>query len=197
MIFWLASLTLSLIPVAKQYPGFSFGSKNAQIQIDLYVDLICPDCATIWSIVKQVMDKYKTQVHVQMHCYDLCYHKWAYLVARGLYALNAISEEKAKMMIDGLFINHDQTQFAVPESEKNMTDTLVNYVTTTYEVEKTDFMDKFASSDVVTNTRVDYKYSQIKGLHGTPTVYINGGSSSLNETSTFEDWTTEIDSLLT
>ena len=45
-------------------------------------------------------------------------------------------------------------------------------------------------------TRVEFKYSLIRNLKGTPTVYINGVESDLNDQSSLDDWVDTINGLL-
>lgn len=195
----LLAVAQSLIPIPKGQPGIHFGPATALINVELFVDAVCPDCATIWPIVEQVLAKYPT-VNVQVHWLDLPTHTWAFAVSRAAFAAKSISEELAQKVVTGLFGNHEQDQFGtsklmnVPESQ--VIPMILRWVSDTYNVDYSQIEMAYESVDVQMATRIDYKYSYIRNLPGTPTVYVNGAQTTLNEGSTFDDWCTLIDSLL-
>ena len=40
------------------YDGFKRGSSSAPIQLEIFVDLKCPDCKAVWPTIKAVADAY-------------------------------------------------------------------------------------------------------------------------------------------
>jgi hypothetical protein len=146
------------------------------------------------------MQKYPTQVNLQVHFLELPSHTWAFAVTRGIYAVKAISEDKARKAIAGLFGKHEQSQFSTsalsntPESQ--VTGKVLNWAAITYGISYADLEKKWQSSEVVMAARIDFKYSYIRHVPGTPTVFFNGEQTNLNEMSTLNDWVRLIDSLL-
>lgn len=196
----LLSLSLSLIPVPNRPSGVRYGPADAQINIEIFLDMTCPDCATEFNRVKQILAAYPTQVNVVYHFFELPSHTWSYLLARSVFAVMKESEELGKKMLDGLLGNGDQSLF-YPTTQKDNGEQKVYEAAKQYAVKQTGisastFELNYDDLDVIMATRIEFKYSLIRDLPGTPTVYVNGVVTSLNEESTIDDWKDLINSLL-
>jgi predicted DsbA family dithiol-disulfide isomerase len=200
MLPLLVTASLSLIPVPKRVSGLHFGADPALINIEVFCDGACPDCATTWSVVESVLTQYPKDVGVQLHLLALPSHTWAYTIARGIFAVKAVSEDIARQLVHGLYVKHEQNQFTTsalrntPESK--VTTQFLNYIASTYGLDPAKLQASYNSTATVQNTRIDYKYSFLRHIPGTPTVYINGAQSELNENSKLSDWVTLIKSLI-
>lgn len=200
MIALLAFLGSAGIPIPKGYSGIHWGPESAPINIELFTDIICPDCATEWPITMKVLEKYSTQVNLQVHLFELPFHTWAYVISRLCYAMDSIDHKLGQAVINGLLGDHDQDQFGTTAMqntpEKDVTKKALAYAVEKYGVDATTLQKAFDSTEVIMRTRIDYKYTYIKNIPGTPTVYINGIQTDLTENSSFDDWCRIIDKLL-
>ena len=69
------------------------GSETAQVKLDVFVDLLCPDCAAEWTTLLAVAAHYSpSQLALRVHLFPLPYHTWAFSAA---YAANAIAAVNA------------------------------------------------------------------------------------------------------
>lgn len=200
MISLFAALCTALIPVPARPTGIKYGPAYAPINIEVFVDMTCPDCATEYKIVQQVLAAYPTQVNVVYHFFELPSHTWSYLLTRSVFACLKESEDYAKKMIEGLLGNGDQSQFypyvLSEKGEAKVQALAEQYAVSTTGIDKGTFEINYDDLDVIQLTRIEFKYSLIRNLKGTPTVYINGVESSLTEESTLQDWKNLINSLL-
>ena len=200
MISLFAALCTALIPVPNRPTGIKYGPSGAPINIEVFVDITCPDCATEYATVKKVLDAYPTQVNVVYHFFELPSHTWSYVLTRSIFACLKESEDLAKKMIEGLLGNFDQSQFypsTLAESgEAKVQELATQYAVSTTGIDRGTFELNYDDLSVIMLARTEFKYSLIRNLKGTPTVYINGVESSLNEDSTLQDWKNLINSLL-
>ena len=75
----------SQIPLPKRPLGFVYdaGSSNAQIHLEAFVDLLCPDAQQAWPTVKKVADLYGPHtLMLNVHLFPLPYHTNAFLAAQ-------------------------------------------------------------------------------------------------------------------
>lgn len=200
MISLFVALCTALIPVPNRPTGIKYGPSYAPINIEVFVDMTCPDCAEEYNVVKQVLAAYPTEVNIVYHFFELPSHTWSYLLARSVFACYKESEELAKKMLDGLLGNYDQSQFyptALAESgEAKVQELATQYAVAQTGIDRSTFELNYDDLSVILLTRTEFKYSLIRNLKGTPSVYINGVETSLTETSTLQDWKDLINSLL-
>lgn len=199
MLYLLAALCSSLIPIPKRPSGIKFGPSSAPINIELFVDMTCPACAQEYNIMQKVLAAYPTQINVVYHFFELPSHTWSYLLTRSVFACLKESEEYAKKMLDGLLGNNDQAQF-YPSTlgdtgEAKVQELAEQYAIATTGIDKNTYELNYDDTSVVQLTRIEFKYSLIKKLGGTPTTYINGVEATLGGYS-FDEWKDIIDSLL-
>jgi hypothetical protein len=102
--------------------------------------------------------------------------------------------------VHGLFVKREQNQFTASAlkntPEAQVIPKILTYITQTYGVDYTQLQQAYNATQTILNTRIDYKYSFIRHVPGTPTVFFNGAQTTLNENSPLSDWTALIDSLL-
>ena len=200
MFVFLISLSLSLIDVPNRPLGIKYGTPNAPILIESYVDITCPDCAVEFKTLQQVIQKNEGNVYVVFHFYELASHTWSYVLTRALFAVNMISEDLGKQFLYDILATGGQSDFSwahlyqVPESE--VTTRAVEYAAKITGLSTDEIQLNFDDLNVILQTRADFKYSLLRGLQATPTVFINGVQSDLTETATVDDWQKLIDSLL-
>lgn len=189
----------SLIPIPNRPSGIKFGPASAPINIELFIDITCPSCAAEYNIIKRVLAAYPTEINVNFHFFELPSHTWSYLLTRTIFAVAKENDDFAKQMMDGLLGNYDQSQFyalALMEyGEEKVYELAKQYAIEKTGIDRDTFDVNYDDSSVIKNTRIEFKYSLIRNLKGTPTVYINGVESTLGGY-TFDEWKDIIDSLL-
>lgn len=200
MLIIFATLCTSLIPIPSRPSGIKYGPSYAPINIEIFIDITCPACASQYSTIQKILAEYPTQINVVYHFFDIPTHTWSYLLTRSIFACFKESEEYAKTMIDGLLGKFEQIQF-YPATLKQSGEAKVKELAEQYAVSKTGidkstFELNYDDQSVIQMARVEFKYSLIRNLEETPTVYVNGVRSDLYASATLQDWKDLIDSLL-
>jgi hypothetical protein len=74
MLAALSAFTSSiLMPIRKRFPRLAFGPMKAIIRLELFADLLCPVCASIWLTVQSVLNHYPTQLNLDGHFFPFPY----------------------------------------------------------------------------------------------------------------------------
>lgn len=183
----------------KRYPGFLWGPEDASVNIEAYVDPLCPDCLAIWPSLMAVVSKYPTQINLRVHMVNLPYHTWSYYTVWAVYVLNSIDSQKAKEMIDALFTG-DQNMFSNSAlkdvAQSDIPATFANYASKKYSVDYQTFLDGFSNTDVSRLASQTFGFGAQKGIDGTPTIFINGVATDMDSETPISTWTQVIDELL-
>ena len=80
------------------------GSPSAQVVMDVFVDLLCPDCAGDWPILKQLSAHYTPeQLQLVIHLFPLPYHTNAFYVAYAANVITTLNSTGAYGWTDSLF----------------------------------------------------------------------------------------------
>lgn len=201
MISLFAAFCTALIPVPSRQTGIKYGPKSAPVNIEVFVDITCPYCAMIFRDIKNVLAAYPTQVNVVYHFFELPSHTWSYVVTRSLYACNKESEEFGHQMLEGLLGNNDQSQFyastLADKGEGEVQQLAENYAISQTGIDRKTFKLNYDDLGVVQTTRIEFKYTLIRNIKGTPTVFINGVvDNDIGAGSSLDEWKKLIDSLL-
>jgi hypothetical protein len=175
-------------------------SNSALINVEVFCDPVLPDCGTMRLIVESFLSRYPVQVAIRIHFLALPLHMWGYAIARGIFAVQWISKDKARDAVHALYVNHGQNRFfagALQNTiEAQVIPQIISYFADTLSINATQLHAAYDNAQVVSNTRIDYRSSFIRDIPGTPTVHVNGAQTTLNEELKLEDWTKFIDSLL-
>lgn len=198
----LAGFVSAQVPIPSRPDGYGVGGPaDAHVVIEMFLDLLCPDCKASWPIVLQVIQAYGTRIHFRIHTFPLPYHTNAFVVAQGLHVVaNATNRD-----LDAIF------QFAtkVFENQQNwyngatsnlsaiqVLDSLATFAGQTGLVPKDKFLLGMASDDINFETRISWKYTCSRGAVGTPTFLINGVVVSADASWSLADWKSVIDPIL-
>ena len=98
------------VPLPNTYPGFRWGSVNAPVLIEGFLDLLCPDCSGAWPTVKTVLNHYgPNKVSFIFHVFPLPYHTFAFLAAQGAQVVKSLNKTDQGVYdyIDLIFTNQD------------------------------------------------------------------------------------------
>ena len=125
--------------IGKNYPGIKWGAENPDIELDVFCDPLCSDCATIWPQINDLLVQYKT-LQVRFHTMPLSIHTWSYHSVKAVQALKLLAgEAKARDMLDALY-NGDQIQFLnsrmMNTSEFEAVNKFCDYVSTKFDVDR-------------------------------------------------------------
>jgi protein-disulfide isomerase len=189
----------NLMPIPKRRLGLIWGPPDAQICIATYLDPICPDCTDEWKTINAVLARYPTQVRFALYLLPLPYHTWAFRLGQGLIAVRSIDPEKAKGLLGRVLVD-DQDKFSnselINKTEAEVIEFIIDYAAGSTGIDRGLIAERFRSNEVLTDTRLEFKLAGKNGVSGTPTVFVNGALTCIDNSTTLEDWTRLIDSLL-
>jgi len=190
-------------PIPYRPDGFtvSQGSTTSPIQFDMFLDLLCPDCAAAWPNVKDVMDYYKDQINTVIHFFPLPYHTYGFTVAQSAHVFIQATQPSYSVLrnfSDYIFTN--QAQFwnsAVNTiSPAQVVSNLGQLVEEGGFLTASQFNAGMADDNINENTRVSWKYACSRGVLGTPTFFVNGVNVNGDPSWTLAEWRTLLDPLL-
>jgi protein-disulfide isomerase len=84
------------VPLPNTMDGFVSGQLTAQVTLDTFIDLLCPDCAADYPTIKQVAAHYgPAKLQWRMHFFPLPYHTWAFMAAQTAHTIKAVNGSDA------------------------------------------------------------------------------------------------------
>ena len=78
------------VPIPTQPPGMVLGngSASAPVQIEVFLELLCPDSRDAWRILKTLSRVYEaTKVRIVIHQFPLPYHSNGFVVTQVMFPL--------------------------------------------------------------------------------------------------------------
>jgi len=165
----LAGFVSAQVPIPNRPDGYGVGGPaDAHVVIEMFLDLLCPDCKASWPTVLQVVQAYGTRIHFRIHTFPLPYHTNAFVVAQGLHVianstnrdLDAIYRFATKVFENQqMWYNAATSNMTIPQ----VVESLANYASQTGLVTKEKFLTGMASEDINYETRISWKYTCSRG----------------------------------
>lgn len=148
------------------------------IEVQVHLDLQCPDCLMAWDALKQMANHYERSVKLSIVDFPLPYHRAAFKVAIGLQAVGNSKTAPAGPFdyMDLMFEKQDEIHsFADTANDTMLIGKLVDLMSQSSKFSK--YADEFAKEMVNEENdwlaRVDWKYACSVGTSGTPFPYVN------------------------
>ncbi|KAF0694626.1 Aste57867_14522 [Aphanomyces stellatus] len=172
----LAPLAFGEAPIPKTPYGITYsdGSADAPIQIDFFLDLLCPDSRNAYPNVVKLADTYPLDVRVRFHHFPLPYHRNAFVLHQAAQViLNATDDDHSfATWADIIFKN--QAVF----NESVALDGVTSQIKTIAAAAFPDLVGSVIDQGLKTRqrnleVRYDFKYGGTRGVYGTPAIFIN------------------------
>ncbi|XP_041347434.1 uncharacterized protein LOC121367367 [Gigantopelta aegis] len=186
--------------ILRREVGFVYknGKPEAEMKIDLFVDLFCPKSKALFSRLMEVVDGYRDdQIRLKTHLVPLPYHAFSFMASKTVHSVSTLTrDQQTYNWMAAIFSNmslfrenaHSKTQHDVMTQFTDMVET--------FKVDKDDFTQLCCSDlHVEDDTRVGWKYSCSRGVHSVPWFMINDMTVNAEEW-TVQDWKKQIDKLL-
>jgi protein-disulfide isomerase len=170
-------------------PAHVRGQQNAPVMFEEFADFQCPTCANMHTVVKQLIEKYPTQVGVAFRHFPLReMHKHAAEAARAAEAAGV--QGKFWEMHDLLY--EKQKEWEAPDDARTL---FIGYARSlSLDVER--FTSDMDSSIIAMRVVADERRGAALGVHATPTFYINGRELAFEQSNTIEKLSAAVDSEL-
>jgi len=168
LILILGAISSSFGQLAVQ-PGASdplhFGNPDAQMKIEVFIDLQCPACADYNERLRAVEEKYPKKVQIIFRHFPLTMHDKAMIAAKAVEAAN--EQGKGLQMIDLMFANQKLW------SDDPKVKMFAGYARR-LGLDLDRFSRNFDSEAILNRVQQDIARARSLKLNSTPTVFIDG-----------------------
>jgi protein-disulfide isomerase len=165
------------------------GRADAPVQFEEFSDFQCPTCGAMHGVVKQLVEKYPTQVGVAFRHFPLReMHKHAAEAARAAEA--AGMQGKFWEMHDLLY--EKQNEWKDPDDAR----TIFMRYAQSLGLDMNRFANDMDGSIVAMRIVSDERRGAALGLHGTPTFFINGRELPFDQSNTLDKLSAAVDAEL-
>ena len=192
-------------PIYGTYPGYTNGDGKVGIEIELFFDYLCSACQGENPVINELLTTewldgtVADQIFVRYTPYPLPYHVHSYEVARLVpYFMNMCIDDSTKCFSN----DYRNYSFEQLETVLGMKDTSKDdflpwwskQVGEKFEISSTDIEAALNDRQTDLDVRAMWKYGSAKGVHGTPTAFVNGAYLD-NVPFNVDDWMTLLNSI--
>ncbi|TMW56209.1 hypothetical protein Poli38472_008857 [Pythium oligandrum] len=194
------------LPIPGKPPGFVYGkgSAGAGVQLESYIDLLCPDSKSAFPGLKKLAEYYEPdQFRLTFVLFPLPYHQHAFAAAESTFTITAALGDKAfEPWLETIYANQDaywnkptKDLSPVQVSDKLFALAQKTFPSLTKE-QWSEGMSGHGGTFADDAARVAWKYTCSRGKSGTPLYTLNGVPFDADATWSFEDWLKVIDPLV-
>jgi hypothetical protein len=156
------------VPLPNLPDGFRVGPGTGII-IDVFMDLLCPDCQGDWPTIKALVAHYGNNITVALHTFPLPYHTFAFRAAQGAHAIAALNSTPGPAVFDfATLIFANQDDFYGADLNTTWVDNHIAELATQLGYSKSDVAAGLADDNVNEATRISWKYGTSRYTTGTP-----------------------------
>ncbi|KAE8899689.1 hypothetical protein PF005_g6205 [Phytophthora fragariae] len=203
----LLHLVIAQVPVPDEPPGFTIGrgSGAAKVQLETYIDLLCPYSKAAYDGVKALASHYEPeQVRVKAVLFPLPFHQHGFTAAESVFTVtSALGADHFTPWLEALYENQERfwNKATKDKSAVQVTDELKALAKKTFPDLKDEQWERgmtgYGGTEVDQHTRVTWKYACTRTVTGTPQYTLNGVPFEDADSSwKLEDWRKVIDPLV-
>jgi predicted DsbA family dithiol-disulfide isomerase len=187
------------MPIPKRLLGLPWGPADAPIVVDVYTDPLCPDCTESHRVIHAVKERFPSSVRFNFFFLALPYHTWAYRLIQTILTVKSFDAEKA-MNLFVKIVNEDQERFMNHSlsgfTEPQVIDLFLRYASEQSGIEMRMLSERFKTNSIDRAARLEFKNAGNNGVTGTPTIFVNGSLTVIDNSTTIDEWVEVIESLL-
>ncbi|KAF1773149.1 Thioredoxin-like fold [Phytophthora cactorum] len=198
--------TVNTQRIPRRPPGFTLGSGSADagVQLESYIDLLCPDSKSAYPGLKKLVEHYAAdELRVRFVLFPLPYHQHAFATAEAAFTITTVLGDKSFVTwLETIYANQDifwnkATKDLSPVQVVGKLKTLAQKTFPSLTDKQWDEqMTGYGGTDVDDHTRESWKYTCSRGMSGTPMYTLNGVPFEADADWTFEQWYKVIDPLV-
>ncbi|POM74113.1 Hypothetical protein PHPALM_8972 [Phytophthora palmivora] len=192
--------------IPRRPPGFTLGSGSADagVQLESYIDLLCPDSKSAYPGLKKLVEHYETdELRVRFVLFPLPYHQHAFATAEAAFTITtALGDKSFITWLETIYANQDifwnkATKDLSPVQVVGKLKALAQKTFPSLtDKEWDEQMTGYGGTDVDDHTRETWKYTCSRGMSGTPMYTLNGVPFEADADWSFEQWFKIIDPLV-
>ncbi|KAF0694625.1 Aste57867_14521 [Aphanomyces stellatus] len=170
-------LVVGEAPIPKTPYGFTYadGAADAPIQIDFFLDLLCPYSRDAYPNVTKIATDFPDKIRVRFHHFPLPYHRNAFLLHHAAQALVNVTGSDAAFASWAEAVYKDQSVFNENVSLGDAKAAIKKLALGAFpELSGDDIDAGLKNRDRNLEVRADFKYGSTRGVYGTPSIYLNG-----------------------
>lgn len=194
------------LPIPGKPPGFTYGhgTADAGVQLETYVDLMCPASAAAFPGLKILASHYKPEeFRLKFVLFPLPYHQYAFTAAESAFTIaSALGEDHFPVWLETLYTNQE-----LYWNKKTKDLSTVQVTENFYKLAKKTFpglkredwerqMPGYGGTDADSKSRESWKYTCSRSVSGTPMYTLNGVPFDADAEWSFEDWKKVVDPLV-
>ncbi|CAF0990946.1 unnamed protein product [Didymodactylos carnosus] len=165
------------MPIPSRSQGFSVGPQDASITIDIFLDLTCGDCRSIFPTMLDLINEYNEKIQIKFHTFPLPYHTYSFIVNQAVHVISHLTHGNIKSILCYMKqIFDQQTQF-YDYSTLNMSRLQIMKLVSSFipsTIDKQKFLNGLGDATINREGTIAFKYGCSRGVVGTPTFMING-----------------------
>ncbi|KAG6968045.1 hypothetical protein JG688_00006004 [Phytophthora aleatoria] len=195
------------VPIPGEPPGFTIGrgSGTAKVQLETYIDLLCPFSKAAYNGVKALADHYEPEeFRVKAVLFPLPFHQHGFAAAESVFTItSALGDDHFTPWLGVLYENQERfwNKATKDLSAVQVTNELKELAKKTFPALTDKQWEKgmtgYGGTDADQHTRVTWKYACTRTVTGTPQYTLNGVPFEEADSSwKLEDWLKIIDPLV-
>ncbi|KAG1712107.1 hypothetical protein DVH05_009346 [Phytophthora capsici] len=195
------------VPIPGEPPGFTIGrgSGAAKVQLETYIDLLCPYSKAAYDGVKALANHYDTdELRVKAVLFPLPFHQHGFTAAESVFTItSALGDDHFTPWLEVLYENQERfwNKATKDLSAVQVTNELKVLAKKTFpsltEKQWEKGMTGFGGTEADQETRVTWKYACTRTVTGTPQYTLNGVPFEDADSSwKLNDWVKVIDPLV-
>ncbi|KAK2163318.1 hypothetical protein NP493_1468g00023 [Ridgeia piscesae] len=209
LIFWLNNQVGYLhgsrdpaapVPIPARSLGMVLGngSASAPVQIEVFLELLCPDSFQAWTTLKRLSRTYDAaKVRIVIHQFPLPYHSNGFVVTQTFFQVAHVKPDMASAYMEQIF--RSMGGYSTGSTMDNTPNAVLRHLAA--RMSALTGMDKeqiLSNHDRYYGTAITaWKYGARRGVAGTPWHFVNGVELSQNgESLSLEDYRAIIDPLM-
>ena len=172
-------------PIYGTYPGYTNGKGATGIEIELFFDYLCSACQSENPVIEKLMTHewlggtVEDQITVRYTPFPLPYHTHAYQVNQLVpYFMDLCIADSTKCFSNEYRdFSYDQLETVLSMKDTSKNDFITYWseqVATQFGLEASDIEASYAGHSTDSDLRSFWKYAAGKGVHATPTAFVNG-----------------------
>lgn len=179
------------IPIPSRPAGFSIGNINADLHIDIFLDIQCPFSKKAWSTVLKVMKLYSDKAYFTFYPMTLPNHRQSWDATKAAFVFAQDQTEQFIEFFDYLYKHQNQIENDAFEkrTQIDLYELLAKFASECGDWQPEDFIQKLKSEEVYQATKIPVRIAFSRGVWSTPTFFINEAEvTELSSSSRVEDW---------
>ncbi|RLN49194.1 hypothetical protein BBJ29_003705 [Phytophthora kernoviae] len=201
------SVNNAQVPIPGEPPGFTIGqgSGSAGVQLETYIDLLCPYSKTAYAGVKALASHYKPdELRVKAILFPLPFHQYGFTTAESVFTItSALGDDQFAPWLEVVYENQESfwNEATKDRSAAQVTNDLKDLAQKKFsgltDKQWEEGMTGYGGTKADEHTRVAWKYACTRTITGTPQYTLNGVHFEEADSSWgLEDWIKAIDPLV-